>query len=438
MKALLSLAWASLGARRFVALLTVICIGMGSAVLIVVEQLRAETREAFTRSVSGVDLIIGPRTGTVELLMGVVFRTGTPGRGMSFESYQKISALPGVAWALPVSFGDSHRGFPVMGTDAAYFKHFRYGRAQPLAFASGAPFSDVYDAVIGAEVAQRLGYKVGDEIELEHGQEPAKATRHDHEHERKKPALGARHDHADKPFRVTGVLARSGTAVDRTVHVSLAGVEAMHIDWKDGRPPTAEEKVSAEVARRIAKNPERISAMMLALDQRAAALFLQQRIGTDPGEPLSAVLPGPALLELWEIVGVAESVLRGMSWGVMAVVLIGMLTVLWSGLEERRREMAVLRAVGARPRHVFLLIMGESFLLTLGGLVLGVIIAAVSAELLEHAIVERYGLSLAQGLAGIGMIPIFAALLAAGLVAGLLPALRCYRRSLADGLNPEG
>ena len=440
MKALLSLAWASLGARRFVALLTVVCIGLGSAVLIVVEQLRAETREAFTRSVSGGDLIVGPRTGTVELLMGVVFRTGTPGRGMTFESYRKISGLPGVVWALPVSFGDSHRGFPVMGTDAAYFKHFRYGRAQPLAFDAGGPFADVYDAVIGAEVARRLGYKVADEIELEHGQEPVAKTRRDHEHEhgQKKPALGARHDHGDKPFRITGVLARTGTAVDRTVHVSLAGIEAMHIDWKDGRAPIAEERISAEVARRIAKNPERISAMMLALEQRTAALFLQQRIGTGPGEPLSAVLPGPALLELWEIVGVAENVLRGMSWGVMAVVLIGMLTVLWSGLEERRREMAVLRAVGARPRHVFLLILGESLLLTLGGLALGVLLSAVATALLEGAIVQRYGLSLAQALTGPGMFYLLAALLAAGFAAGLLPALRCYRRSLADGLNPEG
>jgi len=422
MRPLLALAWASLGARRFVALLTVACIGLGSAVLIVVEQLRTQAREAFTRSVSGVDLIVGPRGGSVELLMGVVFRTGTPGRGMAYDSYRRIAEQPGVAWALPVSFGDSHRGFPVMGTDAGYFARFRYGRAQPLAFAAGGPFADVFDAVIGAQVAERLGYKVGDEIELEHGLQSA---------------MGGGHEHEDKPFRVVGVLQRTGTAVDRTVHVSLQGIEAMHVDWKEGRPPAPEEKVGAEAARALAAEPERISAMLVGLEQRAAALFFQQRIAGWPSEPLSAVLPGPALLELWEIVGVAENVLRGMSWGVMAVVLVGMLTVLWSGLEERRREMAVLRAVGARPRHVFLLIMGEAALLTLGGVLLGALLATLASSLLEGALERRYGLSLAEGFLGGDGLLLLAGLFAAGLAAGLLPALRCYRRSLADGLSPD-
>ena len=262
MRSLLTLAWSSLGSRRFVALLTVACIGLGSAVLIVVEQIRTEAREAFTRSVSGVDLIVGPRGGSVELLMGVVFRTGTPGRGMTFESYRQIAALPGVTWALPVSFGDSHHGYPVMGTEADYFKHFRYGRSQPLAFAAGKPFTDIFDAVIGAEVAERLGYQLNQQIELEHGLEAA---------------MDEEHSHQDKPFRIVGILQRTGTAVDRTVHVSLAGIEAMHADWVDGRPPEEFDKLSAEEARLLVKAPERISAMLVALDQRAAALFMQAR-----------------------------------------------------------------------------------------------------------------------------------------------------------------
>ncbi len=280
MRSLLTLAWSSLGSRRFVALLTVACIGLGSAVLIVVEQIRMEAREAFTRSVSGVDLIVGPRGGSVELLMGVVFRTGTPGRGMTFESYRQIAALPGVTWALPVSFGDSHHGYPVMGTEADYFKHFRYGRSQPLTFAAGNPFADIFDAVIGAEVAERLGYQLNQQIALEHGLEAA---------------MDAEHSHQDKPFRIVGILQRTGTAVDRTVHVSLAGIEAMHADWVDGRPPDAFDKLSAEEARLVVKAPERISAMLVALDQRAAALFMQARLGSWPAEPLSAVMPGPAL-----------------------------------------------------------------------------------------------------------------------------------------------
>jgi len=422
MRSLLSLAWSSLGSRRFVALLTVACIGLGCAVLIVVEQIRSEARDTFTRSISGVDLIVGPRGGSVELLMGVVFRTGTPGRGMSFESYRQIAALPGVTWALPLSFGDSHHGYPVMGTDADYFRHFRYGRSQPLAFAAGRPFSDVFDAVLGAEVAEHHGYQLNQQIDLEHGLEAA---------------MDEAHSHQDKPFRVVGILQRTGTAVDRTVHVSLAGIEAMHADWVGGRPPEAFDKLSAEEARLLAKEPERVSAMLMALDQRAAALSMQSRLGAWPVEPLSAVMPGPALLELWEIVGVAENVLRGMSWGVITVVLVGMLTVLWSGLEERRHEMAVLRAVGARPWHIFLLIIGEALLLTLGGVVAGMFIAALTLLAIESTLVQQYGLSLSAAFSGRTIAPLLAGVVAAGVLAGLLPAMRCYRRSLSDGLSPE-
>jgi len=421
MRSLLPLAWRSLGSRRFVALLTVACIGLGSAMLIVVEQIRSEARDTFTRSISGVDLIVGPRAGSVELLMGVVFRTGTPGRGMSFESYRQIAALPGVTWALPVSFGDSHHGYPVMGTNADYFKHYRYGRSQPLAFAAGRPFSDVFDAVVGAEVAEHHGYQLNQQIALEHGLEAA---------------MDEAHSHQDKPFRVVGILQRTGTAVDRTVHVSLAGIEAMHVDWVGGRPPDAFDKLSADEARVVAKEPERISAMLMALDQRATALLMQSRLGAWPLEPLSAVMPGLALLELWEIVGVAENVLRGMSWCVIAVVLVGMLTVLWSGLEERRHEMAVLRAVGARPRHVLLLITGEAFLLTLGGVVVGIVFAALALSAIDNTLVQHYGLSLSAAFSWSTIAPLFSGILVAGLLAGLLPAVRCYRRSLSDGLSP--
>jgi putative ABC transport system permease protein len=211
----------------------------------------------------------------------------------------------------------------------------------------------------------------------------------------------------------------------------------MHADWVGGRPPEAFDKLSAEEARLLAKEPERVSAMLIALDQRAAALLIQLRLGAWPVEPLSAVMPGPALLELWEIVGVAENVLRGMSWCVITVVLVGMLTVLWSGLEERRHEMAVLRAVGARPRHILLLITGEALLLTLGGVVVGMFLAALILLAIESALVQQYGLSLSAAFSGSTIVPLLSGIVAAGLLAGLLPAMRCYRRSLSDGLSPE-
>ena len=120
---------------------------------------------------------------------------------------------------MPISLGESHRGFPVVATSPAYFEHFRYGERRPLVLAEGHAFADVFDAVLGAEVAERLGYRMGQRVVLSHGN-----------------GVIAGNDHADKPFTVVGILARSGTPVDRSVHIGLDGMEAIHLDWIAGAP----------------------------------------------------------------------------------------------------------------------------------------------------------------------------------------------------------
>jgi putative ABC transport system permease protein len=418
MKSILALAWHSLWSRRFGALLTVVCVALGSAVLLTVERLRADARESFVRSISGTDLIVGPRSGSLELLLATVFHTGTPGRGMDYAVIGRLAKLPPVEWVAPLAFGDNYRGYPVLGTTTTYFERFRYGRGQPLRLAAGRFPTDVYDATVGADLARRYGLALGDKLTFDHG----------HALE----AGGHGHDHADMPFSVAGILQATGTAADRTVFVGLDGIEAMHIGWDGELPPTASARMSAQEARLQLLGPERVSAALVGLRDRAAVLAVQQAVARDR-EPLSAILPGVALLELWELVGAAESVLRAMSWGVVAVVLIGLVTVLWSGLDHRRREMAVLRAVGARPAQVASLIVGEATLLTGAGVALGALLAAAAAALARPWLEARYGLVLAGGF-GPGDLALLAALLVVGVVAGAIPAWRCYRMTLADGL----
>ena len=122
----------------------------------------------------------------------------------------------------------------MLGTDTGYFEHYRYGRGQPLQLAQGKPFADLFEVVLGAEVAEALKYKLGDQIVLAHGVATVSLTQHD-----------------DKPFRVVGILARTGTPVDRTLHISLAGMEALHVDWQNGMPARGNAKVSAEQARQL-------------------------------------------------------------------------------------------------------------------------------------------------------------------------------------------
>jgi len=270
--AILSLAWKSLLNRRFTALLTVMSIALSVTLLVGVERLRTEARASFANTLSGTDLIVGARSGPVQLLLYSVFRIGDATNNISWQSYQDIAAHPKVAWTVPISLGDSHRGFRVLGTSAAYFEHYRYGRDRRLAIDEGQPFADLYDAVLGAQVADELGYKIDDAIILAHGASDVSFARHE-----------------DKPFRVAGILARTGTPVDRTVHVSLEAIEAIHIDWQSGAPIPGL-AISADQARAMDLTPKAITAALVGLESKVTTFQVQRfaALTHDRGSPAPA------------------------------------------------------------------------------------------------------------------------------------------------------
>ena len=415
--AIFSLAWKSLLNRRFTALLTVVSIALSVALLVGVERLRTEARESFANTLSGTDLIIGARSGPVQLLLYAVFRIGDATNNISWKSYRDIAEHPKVSWTVPIALGDSHRGFRVLGTTPAYFDHYRYARNRPLEIAEGQRFSDLYDAVVGAEVAKKLGYEIDDAIVVAHGASDVSFARHD-----------------DKPFRVVGILARTGTPVDRTVHVSLEAIEAIHVDWQSGAPIPGM-SISAEQARVMDLTPKAITAALVGLKSKIATFQVQRFVNDYPEEPLSAILPGVALSQLWNLIGIAENALLIVSAFVVVVGLFGMLTALLTSLNERRREMAILRSVGARPGHVFGLIMGEAMFLTLLGAVLGIALLYLLLFIGQPIIESRFGIFVEIG----GLSPyewiLLGAVLSAGFLVGIVPGYRAYRLSLADGLS---
>ena len=415
--AIVALAARSLLNRRSTAILTVFAIAMSVALLLGVEKIRQDARQSFADTISGTDLIVGARSGAVQLLLYSVFRIGNATNNITWQSYQDIAARPEVAWAIPFSLGDSHRGFRVLGTSAAYFKHFRYGGDRRLTFSAGELFDDLYDAVIGAEVAEQLGYQLDQAIVISHGIGAVGFTEHD-----------------DKPFRIKGILARTGTPVDRTVHVSLEAIEAIHIDWQGGSKIPGL-SIDAERARTMDLQPRAITAFLLGLKSRIRVFRLQRAINEYDQEPLLAILPGVALQELWDLMGVAEVALLIISVFVVVAGLIGMVTVLLAGLNERRREMAILRSVGARPVHIVGLLMAEAGLLALLGAVLGWMILHLTLLLARPLIETQFGLFIPLGWPAVREFAVLAAVVAAGLMAGLVPALRAYRYSLADGMS---
>ena len=423
MTALLHIALRSALNRRGTLALVVLSIALATALLLGLERLRTDIRSSFSQSVSGTDLVVGARTSPVQLMLYAVFRVGGATHNIRVDSLRAVAEHRAVAWVVPLSLGDSHRGRPVLGTTPAYFEHFAYGDRQPLVLAQGRVFAGtldgLYEAVIGAELAQALGYRLGQRITLAHGSAEVLAQ-----------------DHADKPFTVVGVLARTGTPVDRTVHVSLQAIEAIHLDWSAGAPLPGM-KIAPEFARKFDLEPKQVTAALVGLKNRVAVFNVQRFVAGYEGEALLAVLPGVALDELWSVVGPGEQALLAISGLVAVVSLASLVAVVLAGLNERRRELAVLRAVGAGPRHVLWLLATEGALVTLAGALLGALAAALAVVLAGPALQRQFGITLLPGAPTAAQWGLFGAVLVAGMLASLVPGWRAYRLSLADGLSPR-
>ena len=431
------LAIKSLGNRKLTAGLTIASIALSVTLLLGVERIRTEAQTSFTNTISGTDLIVGARTSPVQLLLSSVFGLSDATNNIRWQSYEAISDHRGIAWTIPLSLGDSHAGYRVLGTNGTFFDHFRYGRKQLLQMSAGGWFSSEDGAVLGAEAAEKLGYRVGSDIVLAHGSGDVSFIQHD-----------------AHPFHVTGILNRTSTPVDRTVFVSLAGIDGIHAGMdssgKHGHDPLAghtdigphrTEKGHTrghdhlDAADHQDHESVAITAFYVGLKSRSAALSVQRMVNEYKGEPLSAVLPAVVLTQLWEIIGVVEKTLLAVSAFVVLVGLCGMLVAIMTSLNERRREMAILRAVGARPLHVFSLIVGEAAMVTLMGVALGVALLYATFTVAQPLIAYRFGLFVSAGSLSTYELVLMGTVCLAGMLIGLVPGYRIYRYSLADGMT---
>ncbi|ELB2882179.1 ABC transporter permease [Vibrio alginolyticus] len=416
MSAVVKLAWKSLMNRKATAILTIMTVAISVVLLLGVERIRTQAKDSFANTISGTDLIIGGRSGQVNLLLYSVFRIGNATNNIDWKSYQEFANHRSVDWAIPISLGDSHKGFRVMGTNHSYFEHYKFGSKQPLTFSKGREFNGLFETVLGSDVAKQLGYDIGSEIIIAHGISDVGFSRHD-----------------NLPFKVVGILAPTGTPVDKTVHVSLEAIEAIHVGWESGArlgpTPKAQDLKNRDF------QPKQITAMLVGLKSRIQTFALQRQINTYPKEPLSAIMPGVALHELWGMMSVAEQALMAVSGFVVIAGLLGMLSSLLTSLQERRREMAILRAMGARPRHVFSLLISEASLLTAAGIITGVTGLYAILAIAQPIIQQHYGIHLTLSILSNYEWMLLGFVQCAGIVIGFIPALRAYRQSLSDGMT---
>ena len=416
---LVRLAFRSAGNRRTNFWLTLLSIALSTSLLLAVQRGQQAIHDSFTRAVSGTDLIVGARTSPLQLMLYAVFRLADPTHEISWQSYARIRKHPLVSWTIPIALGDSHKGFPVLGTDRNYFEHFRYGAREKLQLAEGKPFHEIFEVVLGAEVARKLGYRLGDRLTLTHGTGDA-------------PGI----EHADKPFHVSGILAPTGTPVDRTLHISLDAMTAIHLNWQSGAPMPGV-NIPADKVRAFDLQPEFITATLVGLKSRAGVFNLQRDINANEDEALLAVLPAVALNQLWRLLDIVTRTLQALSALVLVLSLCGLITALLASLEQRQRELAILRAVGARPLDLLFLLVLEGVLLTAGGACAGYGLLGLASALAAPVLQNQWGIVWPIARLTADELQLMALVAVAGPLTALWPAWRASQRALADGLTPR-
>lgn len=416
---LLKLAIKSLKNRVFATTLTVLSIALSVILLLSVERAKRAAEEGFTQTISKTDLIVGARSGPLQLILYTVFNMGTATHNISYETFAEVKNHPAIAWTIPYSLGDGHRGFRVVGTNEDFFKHYHYRGNEQIAFAEGSAFRGIWDVVIGADVARKLGYKLGEPIVVTHGVTKGEGIQ----------------QHSDKPFVISGILKATGTPLDRAIYVSLEGMEALHIDWQDGAAPSGDKMIPREQLSRDNLKVHTITAFFVGAKSRVETLKLQREINNFKAEPLLAIIPGVTLSELWTGLSFVEGVLRMISWMVVVVGLMAMLIALTTTLNERRREMAILRALGATSGQIVGLLVFESALLSFLGVVVGVIFSVGLTGLLKPWIESEFGLYLAGPWFTAREYIYIVITLTGGTLIGLIPALRAQSLALKDGLS---
>ena len=403
--------------RWFSISLSTVAIALAIALAFGISRARDAARAGFDATINGVDLIVGARGGDVQILLYSVFNIGNATNNISAETLSKLEADPGIAWVAPMWLGDSHRGYRVVGTDNRFFDNVQTGGRKPLTYADGQGLTDIFGAVIGSTVARDLDYQVGQSMVVTHGMVSAGTA-----------------DHDDMPFYVSGILAPTGTPIDRNVYVPLEGITAIHIDWKNGaKTPGASTSVDQLESRDL--SPSSLTAALIGVENRRRIFQIQRRLNEDKAEPLSAIIPGVALSNLWAVMGVVEESLRFISLGAFAVSILGLVALLNMSLAQRRREMAIYRSLGARPWQIASLLLIEATFIGVVAAFVGIVLTLILQQLVAQFAFTHASIALQFAPLSSQDLLRMATYILATLLAGILPAFRLYRQSLADGIT---
>ncbi len=410
------LTYKSIKNRKFTSILCVLSIALSVTLFLGIERIRNGAREGFTNTISKTDLIVGAKGGPLQLLLYTVFHIGGAVNNIRMSTYDDIKNNRLVEWTIPISLGDTYKGFRVVATDENFFQHYQFRGDKHVEFSSGKIPTETFDVVLGSEVAKKFKLKIGDPIVLSHGISSVAILSHD-----------------STPFHIIGIAAPTLTPIDTAVFINLYGMEAMHFGWETGVP--SGEQVNPDRFKKENIKITQITSFMVKLKSRIAVLKMRRDIDQYEKEPIMAIIPALSLQEMWQTIGYVEQILFLVSLCVLLVGVLSILISLYTSINERRREMAILRSLGASSKHVFGLLIYESSFLVLLGCISGVASLYLLLIFVKPWLESNFSVYLEVQPLSASEWYYLAGIFVAGTFAGLIPAIKAYMNSLQDGLT---
>ena len=392
-------AWQFLWSRPLAAALNLLLLSLGLASITLVLLVNHQIQQAFARDLAGIDVVVGAKGSPLQLILSGVFQIDTPTGNVPLAEVQALQANPQVAKLIPISMGDSFKGYRIIGTTPDYVSHYAG------VMASGALWQAPMQAVLGAKVARDTGLRVGDSFVGSHG------------------LGGGGHAHGQTPYAVTGVLAPSGSVMDRLILTATESVWRVH--EKDTALDAADQKILEE--------EREVTLALIQYRSPLAAVTFPRFINTSTN--MQAASPALEVSRLLGLIGIGADVLRAFAGVLLLTAGVSVFIALWSAVRERRADLALLRMLGAAPRQLAALLWCEALWLALLATLLGLALGQGVAALLAVALDVDKSISLAALNWPVALLSVPALALGVAVASALLPTWEAYRVSVLELLQ---
>jgi putative ABC transport system permease protein len=387
---------ANLFHQRLTTFLSVVLLALGTGIISLLLVMQDAFSKKMDRDLKDIDIVVGAKGSPLQLVLSAVYHMDAPTGNIPAQEANRLSKNRMIAKATPLAYGDTYKGYRILGTDESYLEKYE------VLFQEGRIFEQNFEAVLGATVAARSGLKIGDSFVGTHG------------------SSADAHEHDEHPYKVVGILSVNGSVIDQLVLTNISTVWAVH-----------HHEQSHEASAENEEAPGEITALLLQLKSPMALMTLPRSI--NESSSLQAAVPSLEINRLMGLLGIGTATLQGIAVGIILVSALSIFIALYNRMKERQYEMALMRLMGCSRGRLAMMVWAEAAAISLAGYFCGWILSRAGILLLQSYLGETqsWPISLNFVPSEAWMLP---AVIIIGTMAAVIPAVHAFRLDISKTL----